>query len=361
MIRPRSEVLSTPPPAHGMEATTADDRFPVRLDFSVSFNAWGPAPTVLQALRAARPDVYPDPEALAPRRVASKRWDRPLTEIAFGAGAVELIHTTCFAFLRASDTVLVPGPTFSEYARAASLCGARVLQGVASPPSFSLEVGAISAAVVQHRPRLAFLCAPNNPTGQAFGRDELAGLADACAAAGTLLVLDQSYDAFTAHPLGTPALPGHPAVLHLRSLSNDHALPGVRAGFAIGPPSVLTALQRARPPWPTSVFAQAAAVAALSDTAEAHVTSTVTRLRFQRELLQAVFARLRVPSVATSTHFLLAAIGDVQAVSSRLRRDHGVGVRDCASFGLPGHIRVAARTPGDNDALIRGLEAVCSG
>lgn len=360
MIRPRPEVLSTPPAVHGGPSGAADEASPVRLDFSVSLNAWGPAPRVREAVRAAPPDVYPDPESLAPRRAAARRWGRPVEEVAFGAGAAELIHAACLAFVRPGDTVLVPGPTFGEYARAAALCGGRVLQGIASPPAYGLEAERIAAAVVEHRPRLAFLCAPNVPTGQRLARDELRRVADACAAAGSLLVLDQSHDAFLKESLGTPALPGHPAVLHLRSITKEHALAGVRAGFAVGPPPVVEALERVRPPWPVSTAAQAAAVAALSDEGVAHVASTVPRLRFERELLEAAFARLRLPTVRSATHFLLAAVGDAAALAARLRAEHGIGVRDCTSFGLPGHVRVAARLPAENNELVAALEAACS-
>ena len=360
MIRPRPEVLATPPAPHGGPAGAEDERAPVRLDFSVCLNAWGPAPAVLDALRAARPDVYPDPESLAPRRAAALRWERPLEEVAFGAGSSELIHAACFAFVRPGDTALVPSPTFGEYARAVALCGGRVLQGIAAPPAYALDPGAIAAAVAKHRPRLAFLCAPNTPTGQPFAREELRAVADACAAADTLLVLDQSYDAFLREPLGTPALPGHAAVLHLRSVTKEHALAGVRAGFAVGPAPVVRALERVRPPWTASTAAQAAAAAALGDAAAAHLAETLPRLRFERELLETAFARLRLPTVRTATHFLLAAVGDAAALSARLRAGHGIRVRDCASFGLPGHVRVAARTPADNNELVKALEAACS-
>ena len=361
MIRPRPEVVSTPLAAHGGPAGSEDEgRRPVRIDFSVSLNAYGPAPAVLDAIRAAPVDVYPDPEALVPRRAAARRWERPLGEIVFGAGAAELIHAVCQAFLRPGDTVLVPTPTFGEYARAASLCGARVLAGIAEPPAFALDADAIAAATVKHRPRLAFLCVPNNPTGQVLSRDEVRRVADACVAADTLLVLDQSYDAFLAEPLGTPALPGHPAVLHLRSITKDHALAGVRAAFAVGPVPVVSAVARVRPPWTASTVAQAAATAALSDTGEAHLRDTLPRLRAGREMLDAAFARLRLPPVRGGTHYLLAAVGDGARLARRLRDGHGLRVRDCASFGLPGHVRVAARTPSENLDLVRALEAECS-
>lgn len=360
MIRPRPEILSTPPGVHGGPRGSADERTPVRIDFSTSVSAWGPAPAVREAVRSAAPDVYPDPEALAPRRAAAERWGRPVEEVAFGAGAAELIHAACFAFLRPGDTVLVPTPTFGAYARSAALCGARILQGIADPPAYALDPEALAAAVVQHHPRLAFLCAPNNPTGQPQAREEVRRVADACAAAGTLLVLDQSYDAFLRAPLGVPALPGHPAVLCIRSVTKDHALAGVRAAFAVGPPPVVEALERARPPWAASTAAQAAAVAALTDGAEAHLKAVLPRLRFERELLEGGFARLRLPTVRTATHYFLAAVGDARALSGHLLEEHGIRVRDCTSFGLPGHVRVAARTPPENHALLDALEAVCS-
>lgn len=360
MIQPRPEVVTTAPAVHGGPSGEADEAAPAELDFSASVNAFGPAAAVREALLAARPDVYPDPEALAPRRAAAERWGRPVEEIGFGAGAAEWIHTVCFALVRQGDTVLVPGPTFGEYARAAVLCGARVLHGIAAPPLYHLDAGAIAAAVAEHRPRLAFLCVPNNPTGQTFSREELLRVADACAAANTLLVLDQSYDAFVREPLGTPALPGHPAVLALRSITKDHALAGLRAGFAVGPARLLRMLARARVPWTASTPAQAAAVAALSDAGAAHLAATLPRLRLERELLEAAAARLRIAVVRGATHTVLADVEDARATRARLLHGHRIKVRDCTSFGLPRHIRFAARTPDENNRLVQALEDVFS-
>ncbi|MBX6330692.1 MAG: histidinol-phosphate aminotransferase family protein [Gemmatimonadaceae bacterium] len=337
----------------------AADGSPVRplIDFSVSVNAFGPAPVVLDALSRVAPDHYPDPRSTAARRAAAARWGRAPTEIAFGAGASELLQAIATAFVRRRDRVLVPAPAYGEYARAAALCGARV-HTVAANDRHAMAIATLIDAVADARPRIVFVCAPNNPTGARVPRDVLSRLADACAASGALLVLDQSYDAFDAAPLGTPALPGHPAVLHLRSITKDHALAGVRAGFLVGPAPLIHAVERARAPWAASAYAQAAAEAALSDAGIAHVAETTARVRSERARLAETLRAAGVPTVASDTHLLLIEVGDASRVQRRLLAEHAIGVRDATSFGLPEHVRIAARTPAENDALAAALCAV---
>jgi histidinol-phosphate/aromatic aminotransferase/cobyric acid decarboxylase-like protein len=133
-------------------------------------------------------------------------------------------------------------------------------------------------------------------------------------------------------------------VLHLRSLTKDHALAGVRVGFAIGPAATIAALERVRVPWMVSAPAQAAAIAALTDEAEAHVCRTIALLRQSAAELWAWCDDVGIERVPSDTHYgLLRA------------RAKGIQVRDCTSFGLAGWIRVAVRTEPENAVLRRGL------
>jgi histidinol-phosphate/aromatic aminotransferase/cobyric acid decarboxylase-like protein len=356
MIAARPEVIATPLAAHGGPAGRADESARVCIDFSVCLNAFGPADVVRRAVAQAPVDRYPDPECLAPRRAAAARWDRPLQEIAVGAGSAELIHAVCAAFIRAGDVVLVPAPGFAEYERAARLYGARVVQ-IATPHGDrgAATADRFCAGVRAHGPRLVFVCTPANPTGACFDPDAIAAIASACAACDALLILDQAYDAFSGAPLGTPALPGHPAVLHLRSITKDHALAGVRAAFAVAPPEVLAALAQVRVPWSVSAAAQAAAAAALTPEAEGHVRWSIAQLRSEASRLAAACITIGAVPLATGTHYFLARVGQASALAERLHTYRGIKVRDCTSFGLPDSIRVAARTPADGDELIDAL------
>jgi histidinol-phosphate aminotransferase len=132
-----------------------------RGSFAVCINAYGPAPTVRAAIIAASIDDYPDPDCVAACEAASARWSRPIEEIACGAGTAELIQTLALALLRPGDRVVIPRPAFSEYGRAALLAGARVHRATHEE---------LTAAIREHRPRLAFVAAPTSPAGLALSR-----------------------------------------------------------------------------------------------------------------------------------------------------------------------------------------------
>jgi histidinol-phosphate/aromatic aminotransferase/cobyric acid decarboxylase-like protein len=308
------------------------------IDFSACANAYGPAPIVRDAIASARVDHYPDPTSTATRLAASARWNRPIDELAFGAGSVELLYATMLAVISRGDTVLIPRPAFGEYGRAALLAGARIARPrrlpLSSPPD--TIVSAFIEAINATHPRVAVLATPTSPDGTLLTATHVRAVAAICARTQTLLVLDQAYDAFVAHPLGTPV---HPAVLHLRSITKEHALPGLRVGFAIGPAPLISAIESCRPPWMASTIAQAAAIAALSAAAESHVTHTVARLR-DASLALATWCRDHgIPTIPSATHYQLVQLGNAHAL-----RAIGIAVRDCTSFGLPHYVRIAART-----------------
>ena len=350
------------PVAHGGAEPATQPAVLARADFSTGVNAFGAAPIVLDALRHADPAAYPDPHCRLARDAASRWMGRPPDEILVGAGTAELVHAAALAFVRPGDLVLIPEPAFGEYHRAARLAGARVCA-----PRFDGDTAARREAaenfcriVLRQRPRMAFLASPESATGFRLDRELLTRMADACQLVGTLLVLDQAYDAFTRRPLGTPALPGHAAVLHLRSLTKDHALAGVRVGLAIGPPTVIDAVARVRPPWTASSLAQAAVGAASTEEAQRHVLRTTTTLLDEASSLAAACAGMGIHPVTSATHYFLLEVGDADQFARRLLDDHALRVRSATSFGFASCIRIAARRPEENALLLPALREVAT-
>ena len=350
----RPDVLATPLAYHG-----AIDYVEIRqrqispddvLDFSVNSNPFGPSPAVAQALRAVPLDRYPDRDCLVLRNALADHLAVAPEQIVVGNGTAELIHLVAFAFVQPGDRVLVIGPTFGEYGRAAGLMGANIVNWTATVESgFAVDRQAVSRLLHDSQPRLLFVCRPNNPTATILPLDVI----DEWTAANpqTLFVVDEAYLAFAAGVQSTLTL-NRPNIVVLRSMTKDYALAGLRLGYAIGHPQVINALTGVRPAWNVNALAQAAGVAALGD--QAHLRMTLDRLRQATYDFVAGLRRSGLPPLPSSVHFFLVNVGN----GARFRRDllqRGILVRDCASFGLPAYVRIATRRPEENARLLDAI------
>lgn len=314
----------------------------IRHDFSVCLNAFGPAPAVLDAIRRTPVDEYPDPTSRVARSAAADAWSVPIDALMLAAGSAELIDLVCRAFVAPGDVVAVDSPAFGEYERAARIYGATVVHEIDDDA------------------RVVFVCSPSNPLGQVRERAELQRLADRCAERGVVLVIDQAYDEFTGERAGTPALRCHPAVLHLRSLTKDNALAGIRVAFGIGTREIMDALNAVRVPWSASSIAQNAAVASFGAEAQEYVARTTAALRREAIRLRESLPSLGYDADDSRTHFFTIRVRDAAMARRALLDRADILVRDCTSFGLPDRIRVAARQRTANDELLRALAELSS-
>lgn len=319
------------------------------LDFSSNLNPCGPPACVRAALATLDPAPYPDRSCLRLRRLLAARHGCDPGQILAGNGANELIHLVARALLRPGDTSLVVEPTFGEYAHASRLAGARVASWRATEErGFALDVAAIAAAIAAARPRLTWLCAPNNPTGATLGEREIAALAEVCRAAGGLLVVDRAYAAFLRPP---PAEPGAaPGVLRLYSLTKSYAIAGLRLGYLLAETDLVGSVGAYQPAWSVSSAALAAGEAALAD--PCHLDRTLPHIWAYSERLRAGLRDLGLEVHRDALPFLLARTGDGAATREALL-GRGLVVRDCASFGLPAWVRVAPRGLDETTLLLR--------
>lgn len=355
--QPRPEALATPAAAHGALDYVELERLGIAphevLDFSVNSNPFGPSPAVREALLRVPLDHYPDREALALRRALAAHLRVDVEQIVVGNGTAELLWLTALAYIPPGAGALVIGPTFGEYARAARLMGARVHEWTARPEEgFAVVPRAVEEALRAARPKVVFLCHPNNPTGVALDLDHLARWAGDWPE--TLFVVDEAYLAFAAGCPSALSL-GAPNVLVLRSMTKDYALAGLRLGYAVGPRPLVEALARVRPPWNVNALAQAAGLAALGD--PLHLHRTLGALAEAAQNLAAGLRGLGLEVCPSCVHFFLVNVGDGAALRAALLR-HGILVRDAASFGLPQYVRIATRRPHENARLLTALREV---
>ena len=194
-------------------------------------------------------------------------------------------------------------------------------------------------AITQMRPRMVFLCNPNNPTGVYLDRSDVHQISNAVGREG-LLALDDAYVTLADWQWDSLPLLSNGNVAILRSMTNDHALAGVRLGYMVAESKVISAVRQLQPAWSVNAVAQAAGVAALED--EAHVAAGREVIMEAKDYLYGELRSLEVPFRESATNFVLARVGGAARVRGALLR-RGMAVRDCTSFGLPDYIRIVAR------------------
>jgi histidinol-phosphate aminotransferase len=332
------------------------------LDASVNSNPYGPPPEVHEALTHALDGAvlarYPDPEATLLLEVLAAHLGMDVELLLAGNGSAEIFWSLALAYLDPGDEALVVGPAFGEYVVASQVAGARVR--AARPPErpeLGWEREALLAAVrAAGRPKLIWLANPANPTGQYLPRETIEALLASFAG---LLVLDEAYIGFVADAWNSLSLTISRRVALVRSLTKDYALAGLRLGYVVAHPDMLASLRRVRVPWSVNALAQVAGCAALQS--GSFLAESRQRLLEDGSALRRALTSAGWACAPTETHFFLAEAppawpSAAAAQEALLRR--GLMVRDCASFGLPRHIRVATRRPEENQRIVRLVAAI---
>ncbi len=320
----------------------------------------GPSPAVHAALASALGDValYPDSYCTALRAaIAAKLGVNPDCLI-FGNGSEDLLSVLSRAFLDPTDRIVISSPTFSVYADSAAMMGATVID-VPRPPDLTLDLSAVCEAVGR-KPKLLFLCNPNNPTGTAIDRQDFERI---CRLAGpsTLIVTDEAYFEYAVvdanYPRSLQILRAMSAPwIVLRTFSKAYALAGLRVGYGIcSSPEIARQVDLARTAFNVNHLAQVAALAAWNDTA--HMAKTVTHNRQELPRLAAALRARGFAPARSAANFLFFDVREnARLIADRLIAK-GVIVKPWGgAYGT--HMRVTVGTAAENDAFIAALDYV---
>ena len=335
------------------------------LDFSASVSPIGPPEGVWEALRKVDLGAYPDPHCLLLREALSAHLSRgleiPVDNILVGNGSTEIIHLLTRAFLPGESlagnySALQLSPTYGEYAGACGLMGLAIsdFQAPLCPP-FQWDIDEAASLIKRARPRLMFVCNPNNPTGVFLGEMEVKVLAEAAAAGGGLLIIDEAYISFVDDPWDSLGMALESNVVLLRSMTKDYALTSLRLGYAVASTGVTDQLAALQPDWSVNGFAQAAGMAALADTG--YLSRAKDTVDEAKDFLADRLDRLGLAVLPSAANFVLVDVADAELWRDKLMR-LGIFVRDCASFGLPSYIRIGIRALPDCQRLVAAMETV---
>lgn len=299
-------------------------RSPVPVDLSDNTNLWGPHPAALARVRAATPDdlrSYPELYADTLRSAVANRFGVDPACVTTGAGSDDVLDSAFRAAYGPGQTVTYPAPTFSMVEDLARMNG---MQPGPVPWKEALDD---PRALLEGDPAVVFLCRPNNPTGAQLPEEWVERLIGyAGEAGGPLIVLDEAYADFAEETLVGWA-PKQPRLLVTRTCSKAYGLAGLRCGFGVANPEVVTEVDKSRGPYKVSRLAAELAALAVRDEDGWVARMTEECLENRWRLAEALDAR-GLTQLPSSANFILFAApsGDASEDASALR-DSGVQVR----------------------------------
>ena len=132
----------------------------------------------------------------------------------------------------------------------------------------------------------------------------------------------------------------------------------MRIGVAVAQPPLTDLLNRVRQPFNVNLPAQAAAIAALADSAFLERSRQVNRDGMEQ--LQAGFDALGLRYLPSHGNFILVEVGDADRINEALLKK-GIIVRNVANYGLPSWLRVTIGLPEENAAFLKALGPIVRG
>ncbi|HUY11043.1 MAG TPA: aminotransferase class I/II-fold pyridoxal phosphate-dependent enzyme [Candidatus Dormibacteraeota bacterium] len=356
-------------PVHGGDLADVAERYGVAaaglLDFSANINPLGPPPSVVRAMQNALGSPislapYPHPTALPLRCALAAKHETHADGIVVANGSSATIDAAVRAF--GARGCVLPIPAFSEYERALNAAGAAIYR-VGLNDLFVPRIDSIEEMFARSGARLCLLSHPHNPSGVIYELDLLIELYALCTRYGAMLALDEAFIDYAPERSLIGEASRLPNLIVLRSLTKFYGIAGVRIGYAVASEANAAAMRAVLPTWSVGVLDIAAALAAIDD--EAFAQTTLATNQEAREHLRERLTAAGTLVYQSAANFLLVELPisaeSMDAFLHRLVVDFQIVVRDTRSYdGLATRscIRVAVRTPSENERLVAAIESL---
>ena len=308
-------------------------------DFSTNRNACGPCPAAVAALQAAHMAQYPDPHYTELSAQLAAFHGVAVARIVIGGSSSELIHRlTQHAVRQGARVITLPQHHYGDYLQAAQVWGLQAYPRGSTPQG------------------VHWACEPSSPLGVVETMwNDWPHSGAAFITEGAWHVLDCAY-----RPLwleGETPQRDCDGLWQLWTPNKALGMTGVRAAYAIAPVQTpeaeLQALRLLAPSWVVGAHGVAMLQAWVTPAVQQWLAHSLQQLRAWKAQQLALCARLgwQVLPGHQANYFVARLPIHDMAVPLAALRAQGIKLRDGASFGLPGHVRLGVLQPASQTAL----------
>ncbi len=332
------------------------------IDHAYLYNLYFPPEAIFTKFKDQIHDIvlnYPvAQDALA--GLVGKIINQPANRIVVGNGAAELIKIVSGHL---SGTLIVPVPSFNEYANAAP--SGKVVEFPLEFPSFQLNVEKFAAEALRVKADVAVVVTPNNPTSMLVPKKDLIWLAKKLETHDCMLIIDESFLDFAAHPDQIslePEIEKYPNMAIFKSMSKAYGICGLRIGYMLtANQEFADAVRNGVHIWNINGFAEEF-LRLLPDYKQEFIASCA-QVRTDRDSLYKKLAAIKGMTVfKPDANFLFCRIPDHVAsapeIVKKLFIQYNIYIKDCVGKTQPDsdrYLRIASRTERENSNLVAAL------
>jgi len=322
-------------------------------------NPIGTSPAVAEVIRqnATKAHLYPDDSMFELKDELSKKFSVNDENIIIGAGSDQVLEFISRAVLDDESSVLMSAVTFAMYEIYAKQMGAKVLRTA----SYEHKLDEFMEAYEMRKPKIVYICTPNNPTGDALTKDEVLEMVEKMHK-NAIVVVDCAYMEYAAakdekYRVEPNDLIGYENVIYLGTFSKAYGLGGMRVGYGIAGKELIDELYKMRPPFNISTLSLASAIEASKD--EEFVDKSIALHQDQIKRYEKFADENKFKYIESYTNFITYIFDDnlnSSTVANELLK-RGVIIRDLASYGLNA-VRITIGTQEQNNTLFKHLVEV---
>jgi aspartate aminotransferase len=287
-------------------------------------------------------------------------WQPTVDQVVVSCGAKHALFNLALALYEPGDEVIIPAPYWVSYPEQVRLVGATpVIVPTREEDNWLLSEDALGKALTP-RTKAIILCSPSNPTGAAYPRERLLGLARVLSSTDAYVIVDEIYaelvyDDFKHYSLAALVPDLRDRLVVVDGVSKTYAMTGWRIGWSISPPALAKALDVIQGQSTTNptALSQEAAVQALTGPRDevAHMRAAFRerRNRMVQGLGSVPGVRCRMPDGAFYAFADVRGLYGLRAGEKTLATDEDVAfwLLDSAHvaavpgtpFGAPGYLR----------------------
>ena len=273
--------------------------------------------------------------------------------ILVGNGSNELLQTLMAVSLSAGKKLLLVAPTFLIYHQLGRVAEADICE-IEFEEDWSFPINKILSTLEQEQIDLCIYCSPNSPTGATLKENDLIRILKK---AKGLVLVDEAYHEFSKTSC-VELQSDFKNLIITRTFSQAMGLAGLRIGYVIGHPDLISEIDKAKLPYNLNIFSEFVATKLLDhcDLVYENIQKILSeRERLTRELLAVKNVRV-FPSEAN--FIMIETPTQTRGLFDKLA-DRGVLLRDISKYHprLKNHLRISIGTPEENDSLIESLRS----